>query len=145
MNTQRPKRPKTELSAEYVRSILAYDPSSGILEWKNRLDVTPNINAATVGKIAGSVNQGYIVIQIKRWSNLRTASRQQNCRNAPLLRSNTSGYKGVSYVKSINRWHTYIDHDRRRINLGYFRNKSDAIQCRKKGADRYHKEFARAA
>lgn len=56
---------RNDLSAGYVRSILAYDPSNGLLTWKERTDAAPWWNGKWAGEPAGSVtNDGYIRITI---------------------------------------------------------------------------------
>ena len=43
----------SNLTAEYVRSILDYDPDTGIFRWRVRSDVPREWNARRAGKIAG--------------------------------------------------------------------------------------------
>ena len=44
---------------------------------------------------------------------------------------NKSGYPGVCYEPSCNKWRAYIDIGKYKKSLGYFSNKDDAIQARK--------------
>ncbi len=44
------------LTAEYVKSILDYDPETGILNWKVRKDFPAWLNARRSGTIAGYIN-----------------------------------------------------------------------------------------
>jgi hypothetical protein len=56
---------KTNLSAEFVRSILDYDPESGVFTWKYREDARSQWNGSFVGKEAGWINNlGYRRIAI---------------------------------------------------------------------------------
>lgn len=55
-----------------------------------------------------------------RRRNLRVASCAQNNQNSRKQCNNSSGYKGVSYRKSYNKWHAYIYLDNRQINLGHY-------------------------
>lgn len=61
---------RTDLTAEYVRSRLDYDPDTGVLRWKTREDLpagrTRNVwNGRYAGKVAGCVNtHGHVVIAI---------------------------------------------------------------------------------
>ena len=54
-----------QLTAEFVRSILDYDPTTGIFHWKVRADRAQNWNSRNAGKIAGTtIPSGYVKIQI---------------------------------------------------------------------------------
>jgi hypothetical protein len=53
-----------DLSADFVREILDYDPKTGIFRWKYRLDREANWNSRWVGKTAGYPIKGHIRIQI---------------------------------------------------------------------------------
>ena len=57
------------------------------------------------------------------------------------LSSNTSGYTGVSYIKTYkgemyDKWRAYIEVDGKRTYLGDFDSKSAAIRARKKAAEK---------
>ncbi len=62
--------------------------------------------------------------------NLRFATRQENGQNQSLSNKNTSGTKGVSWHKGQNRWTAQITVNGKRIHLGSFLNKDDAINIR---------------
>jgi len=51
--------------------------------------------------------------------------------------NNTSGYKGVCWVKQSKKWKAYITFQGQRVNLGNFENKQDAIKARLKAEDEY--------
>lgn len=78
-----------------------------------------------------------------RWANLRLATCSQNCGNARLPKNNTSGFKGVSYVKAICRYHAYITVNRRRTNLGFFDTPEEAAAAYKTAAQKHFGEFSR--
>ena len=65
------------LTAEYVRSILDYDPETGEFRWKHRANVPKRINKRYVGKIAGTSIYPYgrrkIVIDDKPYRSSRLA------------------------------------------------------------------------
>lgn len=52
-------------SQEYLRSILDYDPDTGVFRWKCRSDTPKQWNTRYAGTVAGQVNShGYRIIQI---------------------------------------------------------------------------------
>jgi hypothetical protein len=56
-----------------------------------------------------------------RWENLREATHKQNTQaNHHQNRNNTSGYRGVYWSKSRNKWHARIEADGREMHLGFF-------------------------
>lgn len=56
-----------------------------------------------------------------RPENLRAASRSENNANSVTLRkTNTSGYRGVSWFKPVGKWAAEISFRGRRFHLGYF-------------------------
>ena len=68
-------------------------------------------------------------------ANLREATRKQNRENLGVPANNTSGFVGVYWVPSIRKWHAKIGHNKKRIHLGSFSAKDDAIHavmCAKK-------------
>ena len=77
-----------------------------------------------------------------RKANLRLCTQQLNMQNRSIGINNTSGVIGVSYSKKYNKWCAYINYFKKRIYLGYFDNKTDAIVARLKAEVEYFKEFA---
>lgn len=78
-----------------------------------------------------------------RRSNLRPATRAQNCANMRRSKANTSGYKGVSWHKGGRKWHAQIRGDAKREHLGLFTDPADAAKAYDNAARRLHGEFAR--
>lgn len=72
-----------------------------------------------------------------RKSNLRQATVQENCRNRSLSIKNKSGFVGVHFDKTRDRWVASITIDYKQINLGRFINKEDAIKTRLKAELKY--------
>src|SRR5206468_2395006 len=71
--------------------------------------------------------------------NLRVVDRSTNNFNTPPSRANTSGHKGVGYFKPAKLWRAYIKHEAtspKRIELGYFKTKEEAIAARKAAEER---------
>ena len=52
--------------------------------------------------------------------------------------NNTSGRTGVSWNKQKLKWDAYIMKDRKKINLGRFEKKEDAILAREQGELKYY-------
>ena len=63
-------------------------------------------------------------------NNLRWVTHSQNSRNAKMHKDNTSGSKGVRFQKDIKKWVAQICIDGKRIHLGSFMKKEDAVTIR---------------
>lgn len=152
--------PTNELTAEKLRSILHYDPATGIFTWKVR-----TANQVKAGDIAGSLDGGgYLSIRVcsrlylahrlawlytygewpkdqidhinrnktdNRIANLRDVSHKQNGQNASKPSNNTSGHTGVYWYKRDSKWQAKIMHNQKLIHLGYFTTIEDAVSARK--------------
>ena len=85
-----------------------------------------------------------------RKSNLRICTMNQNNKDYPKPRTNTSGYKGVHFAernlkkkKSLNKpWYAMIRVDCKNIYLGYFETAEKAHIAYCTAALKYHGEFA---
>lgn len=53
--------------------------------------------------------------------------------------NNTSGFRGVSYDKTRDKWKAYIKLKYKNINLGRFNTKEEAIKARIKAEEKYYK------
>jgi hypothetical protein len=62
--------------------------------------------------------------------NLQWVTRSQNLQNTSISKTNTSGVKGVTWVRNRDRWQAQIQIDGIHIHLGYFENLEDARQAR---------------
>jgi hypothetical protein len=58
---------------------------------------------------------------------------------------NTSGFKGVSYKKSLNKWQVNISVNKKDIYLGVYANIEDAVAARNAAEDKYFKPILDAA
>lgn len=74
--------------------------------------------------------------------NLRIADRRENLCNRLRYRNNTSGFKGVSFSTSKNKFQAYIRIDNRQIHLGYRDTAEAAADLYKSAAPKYHGKFA---
>ena len=74
--------------------------------------------------------------------NLRQATKQENARNHNKQSNNSSGFIGVCFSKTNNKWMAYIMINKKNIYLGYFSNKEDAIRARLRAEKQYFGEFA---
>ena len=77
-----------------------------------------------------------------RKQNLKNVSHMINQWGAKMRSNNTSGTTGVSMHKRKNMWWAYIMVDKHRKNLGYYKNKSDAIKARKEAEEKYFGEYS---
>ena len=63
-------------------------------------------------------------------NNVRWATNTENMQNTKVSSKNTSGYKGVQWHKPTQKWKVDITINGKRISLGYFINKDEAINIR---------------
>lgn len=72
-----------------------------------------------------------------RWCNLREVSNQENHKNKPKRKDNTSGVTGVCWDKTNKKWWAQIKAEGKVKNLGCFTSKEDAIKARKEAEIKY--------
>lgn len=77
-----------------------------------------------------------------RKSQLRKANDKLNSRNRSTPCNNSSGCKGVCWDTHKSSWRAYISIDKKHIELGYYKNKDDAIKARKQAEEKYQKEWS---
>lgn len=77
-----------------------------------------------------------------RKQNLRCCDRSENMRNRSLQRTNTSGVAGVYFDKERNKWTASITFNCKRIYIGRFCEKEDAVRARLSKEAELFKDFA---
>jgi len=80
-----------------------------------------------------------------RWNNLREANQAQNAANQKLRSDNTTGFKGVTFVKRSGRYRASIRVQQKPIHLGYFDTPEAAHIAYFEAAQRHFGKFARAS
>jgi len=158
--------PQGILTAERLRELLHYDPTSGEFTWK----ITRNSRLRS-GMRAGSVRpSGYVNLGVQgklylahrlawlymrgvwpgeidhinrtksdnRFANLREATRAENCQNTLTSTRNTSGFRGVCFDKVKCRWEAKIWSDGRKKWLGYFPTAAEAARAYASAASKHH-------
>lgn len=76
-------------------------------------------------------------------SNLRLCTPAENQHNQRKHANNTSGYKGVYFQKSRNKWIARIAINKKRIHLGDFTTPELAYSAYCQAANQYHEQFKR--
>lgn len=162
------------ITAELLREMLDYDPSTGELTWKVKAN-----KRFKIGDRALSLDgHGYLRVMIHgrhyqahrlawlhvhgRWPdqqidhingsradnrlcNLREANQTQNNANTRLRCDNTSGFKGVSWDKTKRRWQALIRVNGRAKHLGRYDTPEAAHAAYASAAQKTFGEFARTA
>lgn len=77
-----------------------------------------------------------------RKSQLRICRHQLNTFNTVLRKDNTSNIKGVYWNSEKNKWAAQIMINQKKIHLGYFNKKEDAIKTRKEAENKYFGEYS---
>lgn len=77
-----------------------------------------------------------------RKSNLRICTREENARNHPIHKNNTSGFKGVTWNKKANKWQAQIRHCGKNVHIGVFEDKESASDAYKEMAKKLFGDFA---
>lgn len=158
------------LTAEELRRVLSYEPSSGVWTWAT--DVGRRIKAGqTAG--CGVHKSGYRQIGVggrlylshrlawlymtgvwpdhevdhidgvpgnDRWSNLRAATVQQNRRNRRVRSDSSTGVRGVQHHRGLFRARIFVQG--RSLSLGSYKTVDEAQRARNAAENLYFGEFS---
>lgn len=155
------------LTQQRLQELLAYNPVTGVFTWKPATREgwkhAPGDVAGCLGqgywriRVDGvlykrsrlawlymtghwpncEVDHRNLVKSDDRWENLRDLTGRKNSRNNPIKKNNTSGHTGVSWDKRYQKWQAYLMLDRKKIHLGYFASKDEAVTARQVAEKRY--------
>lgn len=78
-----------------------------------------------------------------RKANIRFVPQELNSQNRGKGKNNTSGHTGVSWQVRYKKWSAYITVNRKRIHLGTFSDRQDAIAAREAAEIKYFGEYRR--
>ncbi|MCK5611166.1 HNH endonuclease [Candidatus Pacearchaeota archaeon] len=156
-----------KLTQKRLKELLHYDPKTGVFIWKkstsNRVKIDSVAGSVSndgyrlikvdgkryvASRLAWLIMEGYLpehdmdhknrIRNDDRWCNLRHASRQCNLRNAGISKNNKSGIVGVSWSKKYGVWVAQICINRKRVFLGQYVSKVDAIRKRWEAEKKYN-------
>lgn len=118
----------------YAHRTTGYGPSKKLVQLHREIMNTP------AGVYVDHVNGDGLDC---RRINMRHATASENARNTSKRSDNTSGFKGVSYVKNRSMWEARIKVNQRQYFLGHFQAPEDAARAYDEAARKYFGEFAR--
>lgn len=153
-----------------LRDLFDYDPETGLLRWKidrqggahagdivqsrdghGYIQVTIDAKNLRAHRViwamchgqwpSGQIDHINGVRDDNRISNLRVASPRQNSSNLGLAKTNTSGFRGVSYSRARGKWEAYIRSNGKHVHLGRFDRREDAVRARDAAARSAFGEF----
>lgn len=157
MKSAEKKKPEDVLDVKDLTEFLDYNKESGVFVWKvktrnkNIGDVAGNTNwrGYTSIWINGNVYYAHRIAWAicngewppkdvdhinenksdNRICNLRSASRSENMLNRSKNKNNTSGMKGVSFCKCTGKWRAQLIANGKRVNIGRFQSKEQAMNA----------------
>lgn len=162
------------IEATYLRQVLDYDPATGIFVWRQKIGrkVVVGRRAGAVNRagyrvigIGGrlyyahrlawlwmtgewperDVDHRFGLTDDNRWSELRSATEQQNGFNARRHAHNSTGLKGVSWHRAAGKYAAHIIVDGRKRHLGLFDDPSLAHAAYLAAVAEIQPNFVRAA
>lgn len=130
------------IDLEYVDVVKDY-------KWRlNNYGYVVNDKVGKLHRFLMNPGEGLVIDHINRnrldnrTCNLRTCTPHENCLNKSTQCNNISGYPGVSWDKTRNKWLVHITFNRKQIHLGRFNTLEEAIEARKQAEVEYFGEYA---
>lgn len=144
------------LDAERVRRLLTYDPISGSFTRRtgtHKGKVAGGFNGCgyvqilvdgvresghrlaflcMTGRIPSAVDHIDGDRSNNSWANLRPATNKQNQENWTQKRETASGIRGVTFHPGNHKWCARLNHNGRRLHIGYFETVELATEARKR-------------
>jgi len=165
-----------DITSESIKEFLQYNPDSGVFIWTKRMGARVNygdmaghihkngyIRIAIRGKLYSAHRLAFLFMEgslpddcvdhinhnraDNRWINLRRATYSENGKNQKISSINTSGFTGVHFHKLLNKWQARVMAGDKRITIGSFLKKEDAISAIKSERiiHNYHQNHGSAA
>lgn len=156
---------KQRFAHDRLLQLVSYDPISGIFTRRNTGKVSGYLmkSGYVQLRVDSVLYYGHILawfyvhgvwptdridhkdnIRHHNWiDNLREATHKQNNQSAVLSKTNTSGFKGVSFSKSMGKYRATIWVNSKPITLGYTDNPIEAAVLYDEAAVTHYGEFAK--
>lgn len=163
---------RDQLTQEYLKQILHYDPATGFFTWK----VSRGYQAKKGNRAGYDTHSGYLAIGINRvryyahrlaWlyvhgtfpkahldhingvtcdnriCNLRVASAAENISNGKHRVNNTSGVKGLRFLPRSGKWQGQVRKNYRNYHTKSFSTREEAVEALRVLRVELHGRFAR--
>lgn len=159
-----------EITQAYLKQVYSYNPETGLFIWKKArrsCDVGKIAGTKTGnGYIYLSIDSVRYLAHRMAWlymtgslpedqidhrnrdrsdnmfNNLRSCSKSQNLGNSPKPKNNTSGYKGVSWDRAVEKWRVSVCFQKKHHYIGRYTDKKIAAKAYNKKALELFGEFA---
>lgn len=151
------------LTAERLRELLYYDPETGVFARNGRVAGCARADGYRVVSVDDKLRYAQRLAWLymlgneadgdidhingdpsdNRWCNLRCVTRSQNLANARKPKTNTSGFKGVSWSTVAGKWSVQIRVRNKRFCLGHYDDIQEAHQAYVAAAREHNGVYAR--